>query len=453
MTKPIHPVALFRLSVLGPLASRDKLAQGELKTIIVTLACQTYSIPDSKQVYLSEKAIEKWYYAWRRGGIDALVPKTRCDKGHSKLSKTLQEAILKAKQDNPARSINTLIALLVRQGLCTPEQLSRASVHRLLQSNQLSKQTKSNSSQIERRAFEALSAGDIWYGDVMHGPPIDTVSGRKKTYLVSLSDDASRLICHSAFYFNENVLAIESVLKEALLKRGLPKKLVIDNGSAYRSHTLQTLCARLKIQLIYCKAYEPEGKAKLERWHRTVRAQFLTEIQWSKIDGLDALNARLWAWIEQVYHYKPHSSLNKMTPLARWQQDLANVQPLGPLARKLDEYFYHRIKRLVRNDGTVSYNGVLFEVPFELVGVHLYLVIDPAQKNAKWVESLDYDFLGPVHLLDKNANLNRKRQRPTLATPTTEPQTHFIETVYNDTQKKFALTNDSDNNTYKEKAS
>ena len=69
---------------------------------------------------------------------------------------------------------------------------------------------------IERRAFEAKHAGDIWYGDVMHGPHIQTPNGQHKVYLVSLMDDASRLIAHSAFCHAETALEIEGVLKQAV---------------------------------------------------------------------------------------------------------------------------------------------------------------------------------------------------------------------------------------------
>ncbi len=104
----INPVALFRLSVLGPLISPEQLQRGELQTIIRQLAQREYAIPDSDRRMLGEKTIQSWYYAWRKGGIDALVPKVRVDRGSSKMSATVQEAILAAKRENPRRSINQI---------------------------------------------------------------------------------------------------------------------------------------------------------------------------------------------------------------------------------------------------------------------------------------------------------------------------------------------------------
>src|SRR3990167_10003525 len=109
MSKPLHPLALFRLSVLGPLASRGQLKHGEVKTIIRELASRTYNIPDSRRVHLSEETVLRWYYEWKRGGIEALGPKARSDKGLTQLTAEVQEALIKTKKDNPARSLNTLI--------------------------------------------------------------------------------------------------------------------------------------------------------------------------------------------------------------------------------------------------------------------------------------------------------------------------------------------------------
>ena len=109
----ISAVALFRLSVLGPLASRERLERGEIERLIEELASRTYSIPGAKRTRLGEKTIESWYYAWRRGGIEARRPQAAArDKGCSKLSAQLQALCLQAKRENPRRSLNRLLRWL-----------------------------------------------------------------------------------------------------------------------------------------------------------------------------------------------------------------------------------------------------------------------------------------------------------------------------------------------------
>lgn len=447
MTNVFNSIALLRLSILGSLASRDHLQRGELKAIIKNLAQQTYHIPNSKRVHLSEKTIERWYYLWKKQGMEGLNPAPRSDKNTCQLPPDIQEAIIACKKDNPARSLQTIIDYLEITGKIKKGELARSTVHRLLKKHRLSKREMAPVNKIERRAFESQFAGDLWYGDVMHGPMVQTSLGRKKVYLVTVMDDASRLICHSAFCLDETAISIEFVLKEALLKRGLPKKFLIDNGPAYRSESLQNACARLRIRLIYSRPYEPQSKGKLERWHLVVKNQLLTELDLQAIHGLDELNARLWVWIEKKYHQTPHSALinpdtlANQTPLERFQQDILKIQPLGELAKYIDDYFYHRIKRTIKKDATLSFNGNLLEVPFELVGEVVYLVVDAPISTPKYVESLEHQWLGSVYPLDKQANNTRKRQRPSASSDSNlAPKTSLVEELYKKTMKQVDIT-------------
>jgi putative transposase len=408
--KAVDPVALFRLSVLGPLVSREHWQRGEWQQIIRELALREYAIPGSRRRLIGEKTIEAWYYAWRRDGIDGLVQKPRNDRGRSKLPQAVQEAVLTAKRDNPRRSIRPLQHLLERAGTVARGTLSRSAIHRLLQQHGLSRLAAPRPE--EHRRFVAEHAHAIGYGDVMHGPTVTVKGHRRKVYLVSLMDDASRLIAHSAFCTGETARDLEGVLKQAVLKRGLPRKLVVDNGAAYRAATLQGICARLDIRLVYCRPYAPEGKGQLERWHRTFRDHFLNELDASRLNDLDDLNARLWAWIEQVYHRRPHGGLGGLTPLERYQQDLSNLRTLGHKAARRDELFHHRVARKVRRDGTVSYQGRDFEVPYELSGKTVPLVVDPHAEGVVGVEEEEGRALGLVTPLDRHAKAHRRRRRP-----------------------------------------
>ncbi|WP_080418415.1 DDE-type integrase/transposase/recombinase [Burkholderia ubonensis] len=364
--RDIDPMALFRLSVLGPIVSRERLERGELLQLLRQLALREYAIPGSRRRHISERTLQTWYYAWRRDGVKGLASQPRVDAGRSKLPETVQAAVLAAKRENPQRSVRQIRLLLEAAGVVARGTLSRCAVHRLLRAHGLSHIAGPAVVREEKRSFVAEYAGSIWYGDVMHGPTFSFGGARRKTYLVSLMDDASRLVAHSAFCLSETALEIEGVLKQALLRRGIPRMLVVDNGAAYRAATLQTICADLGIRLVHCQPYQPTSKGKLERWHRTVREQFLAELDTTHIRDLADLNARLWAWVEQAYHREPHSALGKeVSPLVRYQQDLPRIRALGGLAPKLDELFLHRVERRVRRDGTVSYDGRVFEVPYD----------------------------------------------------------------------------------------
>ena len=382
----IDPKALFRLSVLGPVVSRERLGRGELQQLIRELAQREYAIPGSARRHVAEKTIQAWYHSWRKEGIQGLVPKTRVDRGQSRITPAVQEAVLAAKRENPRRSVRQIVRLLEAAGIVASASLSRSAVHRLLQQQGLSSLAGSGHVPEEKRSFAAEFAGSVWYGDVMHGPRVSVKGVLRKTYLVSLIDDASRLVAHSAFCLGETALDVEGVLKQALLRRGVPIKLVVDNGAAYRANTLQGICARLGIHLIFCRPYAPEGKGKLERWHRTLRDQFLSELDERRITDLDDLNARLWAWLEQVYHRSEHAGLGGLTPLAR------------------------------------SYLGQRFEVPYELSGKTVRLVADPHAERVVGVEDAAGQSLGLATALDALANIKRVRRKPEPAAAAVAPR-------------------------------
>ena len=167
------------------------------------------------------------------------------------------------------------------------------------------------------------------------------------------------------------------------------------------------------------------ANGKLERWHRTLRAQFLSEIALEGLLPIEDLNARLWAWLEQVYHHSAHSGLAGLTPLARYQQDLAHVRPLGTRAAQLDAIFQHRVERYVRRDGTVSYRGRVFEVPYEFSGKTIWLTVDAHTEQVLGVEDEAGARIGAATPIDRLANARRERRKPvaapTLATAPTAP--------------------------------
>ena len=140
----------------------------------------------------------------------------------------------------------------------------------------------------------------------------------------------------------------------------------------------------------------------------------------------------MWAWNEQVYNRTPHAGLAGLTPLARYQQDLPQIRSLGAHAAQLDALFLHRIKRLVRKDGTVSYLGQRFEVPYELAGHTVQLVVDPHAARVVGVENVAGDALGMATPLDAIANLHRVRRKPAPAvtTETVRSGPNLVELAY-----------------------
>ncbi len=265
----------------------------------------------------------------------------------------------------------------------------------------------------DRRRFAFAHAGELWMSDVMHGPSVSVPGrGRRKCYLIAFLDDATRVVPYCAFTLAENTQAFLPVFKQALMRRGLPQRLYVDNGANYRSQHLALVCAKLGVALIHARPYQPQGKGKMERWFRTARAQLLNTLRPADTESLEALNRRLWAWVEGEYHQAPHRGLEDQTPLDRWAMSADRVRLPGP-SLDLDALFLFEIKRRVQRDRTVSLNGVLFEADAALIGQSVTLRYDPAAPASRGVELWrEGNFLGRATPLDAYANCFVRRQRP-----------------------------------------
>ena len=247
----------------------------------------------------------------------------------------------------------------VRAGKAREGELKRSTVHRLLQAHGLSERPSRNPER-ERRAFRHPYVGDVWMGDVLHGPVVRGPNGRlRKAYLHALIDSASRYVPGAAFRLGETAADHEAVLEEAFLKHGLPRMYYVDRGAAQTSRSLLQICAELGIRLVHCRPYDPEAKAAIERFLRTVREEVLDEVGEEPL-GLDELNARLWSWLAVEYHRRRHGGTLR-EPLAHWLSEAETVRP-APRREELERLFQHREQRLVRRDSTIRFRGRLLEV-------------------------------------------------------------------------------------------
>ena len=416
-------IALFRYGLIADLVHLSPASKG-LYARLRDKATQTYTIPGTQRTRVAAETLRDWLKHYRRGGFDALLPKPRADRGQSRsLPQAVADALLAFKQDQPELSIPQLIRLARERGT-VPESLTlpHSTVHRLLSRAGLMQKEREAPSEQDRRRFAFAHAGEMWMSDVMHGPSV-TVGERtrRKAYLIAFLDDATRVVPYCAFALSENTQAFLPVFKQALMRRGIPQRLYVDNGANYRSQHLALVCAKLGVTLIHARPYQPAGKGKQERWFRTVRAQLLTRLTGADTASLEALNRRLWAWVEGEYHQTPHRGLDDDTPLERWALTADQLR-LPEVNLDLDELFLFETKRRVQRDRTVSLNGTVFEVDAALVGETITLRFDPAAPPARGVEVWHHNqFVARAKPVDAYANCFVRRSRPARTLDTDTP--------------------------------
>jgi len=401
-------VALWRLGVLGPLASA-RLDHGDRRRYFQEAAARTHERPDGTWVQLSARTIEGWYHAHRRGGFQALFPRDREDRGRSRaISVELAESILRVKRERPRRSIRRIIRMLERAGIVRAGELHRSSVHRLLAAHGVSARPLRGPG-AERRSFLPEHAGDLWVGDALHGPQVIAPDGSlRKAYLLSQIDGATRFMTHSYFALSEGAVDQEHGFKQAIAKHGPPRTYYVDLGSAYKAGSLVLICAELGIRLLHTAARDCEAKGVIERWHRTWREEVGDELPEDPLP-LAELNAKHWAWLAAEYHARPHDTTDKV-PREHWLAELAYLRTL-PRHKSLDEVFLHRERRFVRKDGTVRFRGGFLEVRPELTGREVELRFDPRDDAAHPRAFVEDRFVCDTVPLDRLRNASRRRRR------------------------------------------
>jgi len=389
-------IAVFRFGVIGEFVTGAELEYGEKERLLQQKCARKWTIPYSGRTRLSRSTILGWIRQYN-GRIESLYPKDRSDQGKPRtFDEETASQIISLRLDKPDATVDTLIESLQQ---ITCQTYSYSSVYRFLQSRGLMNSARPE----DRRKFEAQHPNDLWQSDVMHGPKVMVQDKQRKTYLIAIMDDHSRLITAAGFYLSENLKTYLTVLEQAFLSRGLPRKLYVDNGPAFRSHHLKYVAASLSIALIHARPYKPQGKGKIERWFRTVRLQFL-----QKFTGktLPDLNGAFDKWLNDVYHQRKHSSTGE-TPFKRFTSSMECIRTAPP---DLKDHFRKTARRKVAKDRTITLNGNMFEAPVALIGRHVDVKYheDTPQKAEVVYKSKSYGLLTP---LDLSVNCRVKRDR------------------------------------------
>lgn len=406
-------IALFRFGVISELIGRKDIRRGEREAVIQKLSAIQWQIPGSARTRVSRSTIREWLRRYEASGrkIESLFPKGRSDSGQSRsMDPETELALVELKRQFPEASLPVILKLGRRRNI-VPEDFhaSVQSIYRLFKRHGVD---KPDTPALDRRKFEAEMPNDLWQSDSMHGPKVMEDEKLKKTYLFGLIDDHSRLIPHAQFYFRENIDCYQDCLIQALQKRGLPRKLYVDRGPAFRSQRLKYACASLGIALVYTAPYSAASKGKIERLWRTVRMQFLPLLP--ELLSLKQLNERLWQWIDKEYHLRVHSS-TRIQPLQRY---LKHIELIRPAPKNLIDYFRNTVLRNVDKDRTVSLDGRLYEAPAGLIGKTVQLKYHKSEPERIEVlsEEKSYGFLSPLNQ-QVNSRVRRNSGRDTELVP------------------------------------
>jgi transposase InsO family protein len=355
-------IALLRHQIISPvLTDSDKTAMNYFRQI----STKDFDVPGRGPRRYAPGTMRLWLYAYRKKGFQALKPKMRTDKGSFRLlADSVKDDIRKLRQLHPDLSCVKFYDRLINEGKLGVPPICIETLRRFLKVEGL----YSLQERTPRKRFEMRYFGELWTADFMHGPYIFDGKRQRRAILMAIIDDHSRLITGFQWSWSEDTKLLEETFKEALLKYGLPDRFYCDNGAAFSSSYLSLVCANTGIGLVHSKPYDSPSRGKIERFFRTVRQNFLPDVEeknptWT----LKKLRDFFTIWIRDYYHQRVHNGI-QMRPIDRYQNSITDFPRKRIDEETLEEYFLVSIQRSVGKDSTISLNNVAFEVPPQYIG-------------------------------------------------------------------------------------
>lgn len=375
--------ALFRYQLIAPLLDPD-LERGEQAEELKNIASQEHPHPVRGRVRRSASSLKRYLRRYRQAQhgqskVQALQRKVRTDRGRPRrLPLDVLKLAVQLRQEVPGRSVAQLIHLMELQGVVAPGTVSRSTLDRHLRTLGCSRVALQAGTKGFRR-WQRDRRNALWQSDSKIGPylpdPADPTGKRmRRTVLLGFIDDRSRVITHAQYYWDEKLPSLEDTFKKAILKRGLPDRIYVDNGRTFISNRLGVICAELQIRRLNTRPFEPTSKGKIERFWKTVDDSFMPELRALKVKTLDELNAYFWAWLEGAYHHREHREL-AAKPADVFASDPQPLRLADPVV--VAEAFLQREVRKADRTGCVSLAGILYDVGSALARQRVELRYDP----------------------------------------------------------------------------
>ena len=395
----------MRYSAIAPLITGLQEDYPSRDAFFRDVSVKGLTAPDGSIKHYAPGTIEKWYYSYKESGFDGLLPSGRSDLGKPrKLDDALREQIRYLKSNYPRMSAAAIFRQLRENGSITHGEVSESTVTRYLK--RLSAETKTTGNRQMRR-YERPHINEVWCGDSSVGPYLRTPDGKKRrVFIIALIDDASRFIVGIDIFFNDNFVNLMSVMRSAVARYGRPQLFNFDNGSSYKNRQMELLAARIGSAVHYDQPYTPTQKAKIERWFRTMKDQWMAALDIRDFHSLDELRGSLLAYV-QLYNRSPHASLRGISPQDRYFKEPQLIRRLP--ADKIDTDFLLEIERRVSADGVIVIDHVEYEVDCRFAKQRICLRYSPDLKDIFIVEA-DRS-LTPIRLLNKQENAFVRREK------------------------------------------
>jgi transposase InsO family protein len=269
---------------------------------------------------VSRQAVHGWLRRWKAGGLDALADRShrprRCP---HQMSAQVEARLCELRRHHPHWGQRRLAHELARVGVDPPPGLT--SIYRALVRNGLIQPRPRRRAKSAYRRWERARPMELWQLDVMGG--IWLADGRELKAVTGI-DDHSRFCVAAGLVERANTRSVCRVFTQTLERYGVPEELLTDNGKVFTGRLgphpgevlFDRICREQGITHLLTGVRCPTTTGKIERFHKTLRAELLTG---HRFDSLAQAQQLLDAWVADYNHHRPHQAIAMQVPAQRFQ--------------------------------------------------------------------------------------------------------------------------------------
>ena len=375
---------------------------------------------------LSERSLRRYVQKYREKGYRNLADILRSDKGilRSVPEIAVNEAI-KLREELPSRSVRRIIEILEGEKIIKPGEVTRTSLNRhMIKYGYGAAQLRARGKVVQPAGrFERSRRNDLFQADIKYGPILVSRGEKKKTYLLTIIDDKTRMVMHAEFYRTQRLPILEDCFRKALLKFGKPSDILVDNGKIFVSKWFRLACARLGVRHITAKPYAAQTKGKCEKYHQCVD-EFMNEFAMEPMQTLPELNKKFAIWLDEGYIHATHDALKQevrdprtgelmskreRTPYQAYIEDPAKIHYVSTLECR--DAFLWEEQRSVDKSGCIKLSGLVFDVGTALIRRRVDIRYDPFDLSVIEVWH-DGKFQKKAEVLDTPESTPKRKANP-----------------------------------------
>jgi transposase InsO family protein len=355
---------------LGVVEQRHRAVLEVMEGLPVTEVAGRYGV--------TRQTVHRWLRWYAQGGIAALA-----DGSHRpatcphRMAPEVEARIVALRTEHPGWGPRTLLHYLEREGLSPLP--GRSSVHRCLVRHRLIEPQKRRRKREDYRRWERLRAMELWQMDVMGGVRL---AGGGELKVVTGIDDHSRFCVCAHLTPRATARPVCEAFLAAMRRHGAPEQVLTDNGKVFTARfgrgkglvLFDRICHENDIRHLLTAPRSPTTTGKVERFHKTVRSEFL---QGRVFASIEEAQAALDAWVEHYNSERPHQGIGMVAPLRRFELAAAAPEPVAPLEGVEEEAppGLRPLTRLVSGRGTISFEAARYHVGAWLAGEAVELTL------------------------------------------------------------------------------